>query len=173
MPYWKPLTVNGKPIDLSHLEPFQFAIVPTGFEFAVTINVYFFNHCFSEAFDEVVHKETLPTTHTSHNEKRAFNRSRYDLSKTLAGHIKNLNGKRISQARHETLIRVTLQDQRQYGIFFTLKKSGDAACDLFVVSAYLLDRPKAQIVVTGEMKFNVAVAKIIEKKKLKFPSGRF
>ena len=55
-------------------------------------------------------------------------------------------------------MRVTLGGRREYAIVFTLKKTRPSICEMFVMSAYALDRPKHQVIATGEMKFNVPVA---------------
>ena len=44
---------------------------------------------------------------------------------------------------------------------------------MFVISAYPLERPKRQVIGTGEMKFNVAVALVLAGRKPKFPPDRF
>ena len=72
-----------------------------------------------------------------------------------------------------TLVRVTLGGRREYAIVFTLKKTRPSICEMFVMSAYPLDRPKHQVIATGEMKFNVAVALVLAGKKPKFPPRRF
>ena len=43
MPYWKPLTIDGVSIDLSHLEIFEFEMLPTGSPNKATIRVIFNN----------------------------------------------------------------------------------------------------------------------------------
>jgi hypothetical protein len=172
MSYWKPLVIDGAIVDLSHLEPFDFQIIPTGVTVPATVHVVFNNHCFSEDFDAKRHDAPLPSTHIAPHEKRGFDIVRYGLSKSLPDHVRDFDGKRIAQTRAGTLVRITLTDGRDYGIFFTLKKTG-AVCEMFVVSAYPLERPKTQVIATGEMRFNVAVVLVLAGKKPKFPPGRF
>jgi hypothetical protein len=173
MPYWKPLVVDGVVIDLSHLEPFEFQILPKGLTEPATVRAVFNNHCFSAEFDASRHRGPLPATHVSPYEVRGFDLVRYELSKLLPVQVRELDGKRIAQTRTGTLVRITLADGRDYGIFFTLTKMGAAACEMFVMSAYPLERPKKSVVATGEMKFNVAVALVLSGRKPKFPPGRF
>ncbi len=173
MPYWKPLVVDGVVIDLSHLEPFEFQILPKGLTEPAAVRVIFNSHCFSEEFDAPRHGTPLPATHIASHETRGFDLDRYELSKLLPAQIRAFDGNRIAQTRTGTLVRITLADGREYGIFFTLKKTGATHCELFVVSAYPLERPKRSVVATGEMKFNVAIALVLGGKRPKFPPGRF
>ena len=172
MPYWKPLTIDGVSIDLSHLEIFEFEMLPTGSPNKATIRVIFNNHCFSETYDTAVHAASLPATHTSAHETRGFDPERYELSKSLRGHIERFPGQRIAQTRTGTLVKVTLADGRDYGIFFTLKRLHASVCELFVVTAYPLDAHR-RVAITGKMRFNLIVAKVLDGKKPKFPNGRF
>lgn len=173
MSYWKPLVVDGNPVDLSHLEPFEFSVIPKGAVEPVAIRVRFNDHCFTEDFNEEKHACPLPETHVARHETRGFSESRYELSKALPGYVRGFDGQRIAQTRTGTLVKITTPDGTRYGIFFTLKKAGSGGCELFVVSAYPLDREPGTVVATGEMKFNVAVALVLSGKKPKFPPGRF
>ena len=173
MSYWKPLAIGGKIIDLAHLEPFEFSVIPKGREIPATIFVVFNNHCFSMKFDPRLHSLPLPLTHAPKHEQRGFDETRYELSKLLPALVRAFDGRRIAQTREGSLVRVTLADGRDYAIFFSLKKAGPSTCSLLVMSAYLLDRPRERIIATGEMKFNVAIALVLAGKKPKFPPGRF
>jgi len=79
MPYWKPLVVGGAPVDLSHLEPLVFQVIPKDWKQPATIHVVFNNHCFSEDFDATRHTAPLPDTHVARFErgKRGFDRIRF------------------------------------------------------------------------------------------------
>lgn len=173
MSYWKPLVVDGNAIDLSHLEPFEFSLIPKGFTEQAVIRVRFNDHCFTEDFDAAKHVCALPETHVARHETRGFSGVRYELSKALPAYVRSFDGQRIAQTRTGTLVRITMGDGSRYGIFFTLRKAGARCCDVFVVSAYPLDREPHTVVSTGEMKFNVAVAMVLSGKKPKFPPGRF
>ena len=173
MPYWKPLIIDGREINLDHLEPFSFPIVPKGWADGALVRVAFNNHCFTEKFAKELHGTPLSIAHVPAHEERGFDQTRYELSKELPAQIRSLDGQRIAQTRTSTLVRVTLASGLVYGIFFVLRRREKALCELFVLSAYPLERAVRSIVTTGEMKFNVAVAKVLEGKKLKFPPGRF
>ncbi len=169
----EPLVVNGVIIDLSHLVRFEFSILPKDWENCATVRVAFNNHCFTQKFDPQVHAERIPWTHAAANDVRGFDQIRYNMSKRLPDLIRRLDGQRIAQTRKSSLVRLTLECGLNYAIFFSLKKAGNTVCDLFVLSAYPLDQSNVEVAVTGEMKFNVAVAKVLEGKTLKFPPGRF
>jgi hypothetical protein len=173
--YWEPLVVDGFAVDLSHLEPFEFEALPKGLENPATIHVTFNNHCFSEEFVPERHKSQLPRTHVSSHESRAFDHIRYNLSRTLPDYVRALGNARIGQTREGLLARIELAGGTDYGIFFTLKKpdKGPRRCELFVVTAFPLERPRHHVVVTGGMKFDVALALVLKGKKPKFPSGRY
>jgi len=173
MRYWKPLIVDGETVDLSHLEPFEYQIIPKGSMVPATIRVIFNNHCFSKEFESARHGAPLPATHVSSHERRGFDPTRYELSKLLPARVRDFDGKRIAQTHNGTLACVTHADGREYAIFFTLSKTGAAACEMFLISAYPLERPKTYVIATGEMKFNLAVALVLSGKKPKFPPGRF
>ena len=103
MPYWKPLVVDGVAIDLGHLETFEFETRPTGSQANATVRVMFGNHCFSEAFDAAVHTASLPKTHVSAHETRSFDRERYELGKSLRGHVRNSPASELRRPARERL----------------------------------------------------------------------
>ena len=168
MTYWQPLVIDGETIDLSHLEPFEFQVLPAQSDAPATVSVRFHDHCFTETFDPAKHAAPLRSSQASLHEQRAFCRERYDLSLALPGIIRDLDGRRVASTREGNLVRITLADGRTYPMFFTLRLSGRRRIEMFVVSAYHWTRatPPAD---TGEMKFNVAVAKVLKGEKPKFP----
>jgi len=172
MSYWKPLVSGGQIIDLSHLEPFDFTIVPVGWTDHATVHTTFNNHCFTCEFDPQRHTAAVSEHHAPPHERRAFDPTRYALSKSLPLHIKSLDGKRVSRTRTDVLVRIAIEDGRDYGIFFSLRRGGARRCDLFVLSAYPLARDRSSVAVTGEMRFNLAIARVLEGKPLKFQSRR-
>ena len=86
--------------------------------------------------------------------------------------VRSLDGKKIASTDRDNLVRIELMDGRDYGIFFTLRRESPRRCKLFVVSAYLLDRPRQSVVKTGEMKFNTAVARVLKGQRPQFPPRR-
>jgi hypothetical protein len=168
MTYWKPLFVDGTAIDLSHLEPFDFEVIPAGGIKPVTITVKFNDHCFTEDFDATRHDAPLTIDHVSGHETRGFDRVRYELSKNLPLIIRGLDGERISSARKGNLVRVTLQDGQTYPVFFDLRLVRKSRIALFVISAFIWERSDKPTV-TGGMNFNVAIAKVLRGERPKFP----
>jgi hypothetical protein len=169
VPYWKPLIIDGQRYDLSHLKPFEFAVTPKGWNETTRMSVRFHDHCFTEKYDPNHHMSKLISSQQSKHEERAFDQLRYQMSFQLPELIRGLENKRISSTRNGNLVRVELADGQEYGVFFTLKKEAHNRCILYVVSAYPLSRPRQKIIVTGEMKFNVAVGLVLKGKRPKFP----
>ena len=168
MAFWRPVKIGHDEFSLAHLEPFTFSIIPQKSTANATIAVRFHDHCFTEKFDATRHAEEFRYLHSARHESRAFCLARYELSKRLPDFVRALDGKRVTQTRDGDLVRIELTDGRKYGIFFSLRKQGTNSCTLFVMSAYPFD-PAKNVAVTGEMKFNVAVALVLQGKKPKFP----
>jgi len=170
MSYWPKLLIDGNEIDLSHLEPFDFQSLPRGSTTNARLQVRFNDHCFSRTFematDNIAH--LLPVAFCGKFEKRVFCTDRYRLSRHLPRFIKALGNKRIASTREGNLVRIEIPDGRQYAIFFTLRRIAAQEASLFVVSAYPLERGKRPAD-TGEMKFDIALAKILRSEKAKFP----
>lgn len=169
MPYWEPLRVGLELYDISHLEPFSFEIRPTGWDETALVAVKFHDHCFTESFTLQKHSHVVRSNNSSQHERRGSSPDRYELSRRLPALVRSLDGKRISQTRSGGLVRIDLADGRNYGIFFTIRRNDPKNCDLFVMSAYPFNADRRAIAVTGEMKFNVAVARVLAGKRPKFP----
>jgi hypothetical protein len=137
MPYWSKLVVEGEAIDLSHLEPFEFLVLPIGFERDATISVRFHDHCFSESYDPAKHSSVIRSNQASASEIRAFSREWYELSKLLPDIVRQMDGQKIASTREGNMVKVTLQSGQTYPVFFTMRRAGKRRVDLFVVSAYV------------------------------------
>lgn len=85
--------------------------------------------------------------------------------------IGSLSHKRVASTREGNMVRVETQSGEAYAIFFTLRRYSARRADLFVVSAYPMDKGKRPAD-TGEMKFDLALAKILRGEKAKFPNRR-
>jgi hypothetical protein len=168
MSYWSETFVDGIALDLSHLEPFEFTVLPADADIHATVSVRFNDHCFSEDFDAAKHKKLFFTNQSATRERRGFSAERYELSKLLPAIIRDLDGKKIGYTRAGNLVRVTLADGRVYPMFFTLKLESRRRILMFVVSAYDWNRP-GWPADTGEMKFNIALAKVLREEKPRFP----
>lgn len=169
MPYWSELIVEDVAIDLSHLEPFEFTILPLGLDGSATISVRFHDHCFSETYDQTKHQSFIRTNQSATGELRAFDSARYELSKRLPEIIRQMDGQKIASTREGNMVKITLQNGQTYPVFFTMRRAGKRRVELFVVSAYAWSKQTAPAT-TGTMKFNVAVAKVLKGEKPTFPS---
>lgn len=171
MGYWPLLIVSGNATSLSHLEPFEFQCLPRGYVQPIVLNVRFNDHCFTTGFDPTKHDplDILPTLLVTKTEKRVFCPDRYNLSFQLPELIKAFCGKRIASTRDGNLVRVESPDGQSYAIFFTMRKQSATRVNLFVVSAYPIG-PGKKVAYTGEMKFDIALAKILRGEKAKFPN---
>lgn len=172
MAYWAPITVGDQTLALAHLEPFEFQVVPKGWNSPATLSVSFHDHCFTETFDPTRHDVALATSQASLHERRAFCPIRYQMSYQLPAFVRGLDGKRVASTRSQNLVRIELANGAEYGVFFTLKREGKRRCGLFVVSAFVLDRPRQSVVTTGEMNFNVAVGMVLDGRQPRFPPRR-
>ena len=134
------------------------------------LNVRFNDHCFTTGFDPAKHDpaDIMPTMLVSKTETRVFCKDRYKLSFQLPELIKAFGSKRIASTRDGNLVRVESPDGQTYAIFFTLRTHNAARVNLFVVSAYPIG-PGKKVADTGEMKFDIALAKILRGEKARFP----
>ena len=171
MGYWPLLIISGNKTSLSHLEPFEFQCLPRDYSEPVTLSVRFNDHCFTTGFDPLKHDplDILPAILVAKTEKRVFCRERYKFSLFLPELIKALGCKRIASTRDGNLVRIESPDGQTYAIFFTLRKQNAARVNLFVVSAYPIGTGK-KVAYTGEMKFDIALAKTLRGEKAKFPN---
>jgi hypothetical protein len=167
MTYWLPISVDGVSYDLAHLEPFEFQVVPKGWTDPATVSVRFHDHCFTETFDPARHTKPIQTKQASKHEWRAFDADRYNRSLTLPQIVRSLATRRIASTRESNLVFIETGTGDRYVVFFTLRGARRRA-ELFVVSAYVWTRrdPPAT---TGEMRFDVALAKVLRGEKPRFP----
>lgn len=173
MRYWSPLVVNGVEVSLSHLEPFVFRCAARDVLEPVELNVRFNDHCFSKTFDPAfhTHDDVIRPSHAAKTERRVFCPDRYALSLHLRRIIEALGDKHVASTREGNLVRMELEDGQIYAIFFTLRRKMGRRIDLFVVSAYPVAMGKKPAD-TGEMRFDLALAKVLRGEKPKFPNRR-
>ena len=172
--YWPPLRVGDRHIDLSHLEPRRTACEIEGRDEPLLIQARFSNHCFTVSFEDGVHDPSHLIM--DHNQRRAFDEQRYELSGHLPGVIDNLPSCKVYQARDKNRGRqnfvyshsiVSLADA-DYSVFFSIKKiGGNAHLDLFVESAYPLAKTQAGKR-TGAIRFRVLVTKVFRGQRVDF-----
>ncbi|MEI9903549.1 MAG: hypothetical protein WDN06_05875 [Asticcacaulis sp.] len=170
MSYWPRLIVDGEILDLSHLEPFEFQCLPRDAANAATISVRFNDHCFTRTFDPATDSafDILPEIFVGRHERRIFCQIRFALSLELPQFIKGLGDKRIASTHEGNLVRIETPGGNIYAIFFTLRRVNARRAELFVVSAYPVDKGRRPAD-TGEMKFDKALAKILRGEKARFP----
>lgn len=172
--YWPPLTIGGKLIDLTHLEPKRVTCAINGRDDPLLIHARFSNHCFTVSFEDGLHDETHLIM--DHHQRRAFDEQRYQLSSHLPGIIENLPGSKVYQARDKNRGRqnfvfshsiVSLTDT-DYSVFFSInKRGGDAHLDLLVESAYPLSKAQAGKR-TGAIRFRVLATKVFRGQRVDF-----
>lgn len=138
MPHFRNKTIRGQEYDLSHLEPFTFALDVDDRTYRVAAE--FSSHCFTEALTA----EHTPDLRYAHGgETRAFNVERYGLSRKLPDIIRTLGTRSVYHSERETFF--VLRDQefaggrQPYLIFFSTftASAKDIHVHLRVRSAYL------------------------------------
>ena len=135
---------EGITYTFGHLQPLQMKVpLNTDGSLVIDMHVTFGCHCFTEGFDDAVHRPDHRYTYKG--ETRAFDPLRYECSlqlprlmqAMLKGTIYNAD-ESYTYAAHITLESIT--GQQSYSIFFNLEKDKRAkapAVRMFVKSAYL------------------------------------
>jgi len=176
-PFFAPLLVAGQTIDFAHLEPFQFTIATTARPKGAVVDVRFSNHCFSDAYDPARHPN--PVDVWDRGQRRAFDQSRYDLSRGLKPIIEALPAASVFQTPEANFVRIVPpgDDAQEYRIYFNVKRGGgavDADVSLFVESAYYPDgrKPLLKPSQMTKVKFALLVDKTVRGEKLRFQYRR-
>jgi hypothetical protein len=153
--YWGRLIVRGQKIDLQHLDPYLLHCPTTDGQLPnpLLINVRYSDHCFSEKYDLAVHELDLllPWSRSNSRDPRAFDRTRYSLSRVLPALVGTLPNVRVNfttEQRNYVYAAIVQHPETPsgsvpYGVFFQLKRAtthSSAHLDLTVVSAYSPDR---------------------------------
>lgn len=172
--YWQPLTIAEKLIDLTHLEPKRVTCAIDGREDPLLMHARFSNHCFTVSFKDGLHQASHLIM--DHKQRRAFDEQRYELSRHLPGIIDDLPNFKVYQARDKnrgsqnfvfshSIVSLTGTD---YSVFFSIKKrGGDAHLDLFVESAYPLNRAQS-VKRSGAIRFRVLATKVFKGERVDF-----
>ena len=145
---WKPFDNEGEPLDLGHLNDFEYSLVipPKDGKPKQTyrLNVIFSLHCFTRAPKR---DEQIPPhlAYSDHRETRIFDHDRYDLSFQLPAVIRELAERKCYHDRYGNFYVIELIDEngvtRYYSIYFTLSKAGrKRGLNLYVSSAHARDR---------------------------------
>lgn len=135
---------EGTLYTFNHLKPTQLK-VPLNKDGTLAINMHvtFGCHCFTEGFDETIHREDHRYTHG--DEIRAFNTLRYQCSLQLPQLVQSMLKGRIYRADNSYTYAAQISlisgtSKQDYSIFFNLEKdkhAKSAAVRMFVKSAYL------------------------------------
>lgn len=174
--FFPPLVVGGQPIDLTHLEPFQFVMNTAARPGGAIVDVRFSNHCFSDTYDAKRHPE--PVDVWDRGQRRAFDRERYDLSLGLRPVIEALPAASVFYTPESNFVRIVPPgEEAEYRIYFNVKRGGGpvaADVSLFIESAYRPDGRKhvlrpAQMT---KVKFALLVDKTVRGERLSFQYRR-
>lgn len=165
--YFSPLFIGGKPVDLSHLEPFKLQVVSTHAKATLRVHVTFTSHCFSEKLDSALLVQGGPVIDRDTRHPRMFCPTRYRLSHRLPSFIRGLPGRSVSltSAQRNWVYTVTVEHPAgPYHVFFELRRApGEQRTwqdlNLIVESAYpetrtppaVRGRPKPFALVCGEV----------------------
>jgi hypothetical protein len=171
--FFPPLLVGESLIDLTHLEPFQFAMPTTARPKGAVIDVRFSNHCYSDAYDPERHPDDIDVW--DRGQRRAFDQGRYDLSLGLRAAIRELPASIVYHTPEANFVRIVApgNEALEYRIYFNVRQGGgvaDADVSLFVESAYHPDERKQALkrAQMTKVKFTLLVDKAIRGEKLRF-----
>lgn len=132
MAHFAEKTLNGETYDLSHLEPFVFAVAFEERTYQTLVN--FSCHCFTEKFNGAVHTQDMAYRHGK--ERRAFCVDRHILSLNLPQHFANISTTSIYHTKQNSFffIRSTtdLGISVPYVVFFRSYKSTQEGVDVVV-----------------------------------------
>ena len=146
---WRPFFYRGEEFDLSHTHPFehkfQLAEVKPGDPGTCDIRVVLSHHVFTKAPENgrSLNPELYYQTPFQSERKREFSFDRYRLSKTLPRIIKEIDKYPCKQTPHNNYLRVEFLDvdgeQKEYEIYFSMRKARRGLLNLRVESAYVRD----------------------------------
>lgn len=138
------LVVGLDTFGCDHLAPFSFSfptpIRPAG----VHCYVQFSTHCFSDKYDPERHPENVVVV-DERQQVRCFDRDRYELSKGLKALVEGLPGSKVYQTPESNFAIITMQDGREYRVFFNARRDSKKKIRLYVESAYPPDAEKFQV----------------------------
>lgn len=162
MPYFPPLTIDGKTVDLAHLEPLSLAFAVMRLDGRmITIDVKFSNHCYTEAF--VPDRHDPAHVVMDRGQKRAFDPLRHDLSRYLPDIVRSLPERSVHITRpgrnYVYMAQVAVANSN-YPMFFHLRRGGDRHdLTMVVESAYPVRDRRAILRGTVKVSFAVLCAK--------------
>jgi hypothetical protein len=166
------LRPNGAAVSLAHLHPFRFAV---GFEIdqtraarVVDVHVGLSCHVFTCAIEKAI---GTPELYFDRRETRAFDHERYALSFRLRGIVAGLESIKcyfVSRDRFVTVEGTGTQLDREYRVFFTMRRRDASVVELIVQSAYVgkkeVRRPRGQA--KRPIRFRSIVGNLLSKRRL-------
>lgn len=176
-PFFPTLLVAGAPVNLNHLEPFQFLVATEARPDGATIDVRFSNHCFSEAYNANIHTGPIVDV-WDRGQHRVFSQKRYDFSLGLRSIIEALPTSPVFLTPEANFVRIVTPSDNglnEYRVYFNARHGRDTSdVLLFIESAYPPDFSK-QVLKPSQMtkvRFAVLVDKTIRGEKIKFQHRR-
>ena len=165
------LFVGKENAGLDHLASFSFSFdTPT--RKGVHCFVQFTTHCYSDKFDPGRHSENVVVL-DERDMKRCFNQDRYDLSKGLKELIRDLPKIRVHQTQESNFAIITMQNNREYRVYFNVHRLRKKALRIYVESAYAPDPERFKVpaaAVYQKVRFLILVDKVLNKERLTFKS---
>lgn len=161
--------VGANAVGCEHLAPFSFTF-DTPIRQGVHCYVQFSTHCFSDKYDPDRHPENVVVV-DERGQLRCFDRDRYELSKGLEALIRSLTGTKVYQTPESNFAIITMQDGREYRVFFNVRREGKKKAKLYVESAYPPDAERFQVVPATafqKVRFVALIDKVLSHEKLVF-----
>jgi len=131
------LIVGKNSVAFDHLAAFDFTF-DTPIRKSVRCVVQFTTHCFSDKYDATRHAQNVVVP-DERGVLRCFDQDRYDLSKGLEALIRSLPGKKVHQTPESNFAIITMQDGREYRVYFNIRRLRKKELRIYVESAYAPD----------------------------------
>ncbi len=162
------LVVGKQDVDLDHLAEFDFSFKTLSGK-TVYCFVQFTTHCFSDRYDAARHAEHVVVV-DERGIPRCFDADRYELSKGLKALITGLPGVRVYQTPESNFAIITMQDGREYRVFFNIRKIAKNKVRLYIESAYAPDPERFPVPATvfQKVRFLILVDKVLKGERLEF-----
>ena len=163
------LVVGKESVVFDHLASFSFSF-DTPVRKGVRCVVQFTTHCYSDKFDPGRHPENVVVP-DERGVLRCFDQDRYDLSKGLEALIRNLPGNKVHQTPESNFAIITMQDGREYRVYFNIRRLRKKELRLYVESAYAPDAESFKVLpatVYQKVRFVILVDKVLSNEPLIF-----
>lgn len=164
------LVVGPDVFDCDHLASFSFSFETPVRKQGVNCYVQFSTHCFSDKYDPKRHADNVVVV-DERGQVRCFDRDRYELSKGLKALIEGLPQTRVHQTPESNFAIITMQDGREYRVYFNVRRESKRKIKLYVESAYPPDAEKFEVLPATKhqrVRFVALVDKVLNNEKLVF-----